>query len=130
MTRGIRNCNPANIRRSASRWLGMCDSQLDNDFVQFKDFEYGIRAFLILCRTYRKKYGIRTVPAFVKRFAPSVENDTKSYIDFLLSHLYVGLDDDYSYYCLAKYLFFYESNFHISVDDIQSIALRFKIKIV
>lgn len=130
MNRGLRNCNPANIRRSSSRWLGMRDSQLDPEFVQFKDFEYGIRAFLVLCRTYRKKYNIVDVPSFIKRFAPPSENNTSVYIRFILSYTSSKLVDDFDYYRLAKYVFEYESRFFISIQDIQTVALLFKIRIV
>ena len=36
MTRGLRNNNPLNIRRSADRWEGTATTQTDQSFVQFK----------------------------------------------------------------------------------------------
>ena len=51
--RGIRNCNPLNIIRSKSKWLGMRREQTDKKFVQFKEMKYGWRAALVLLtRTY------------------------------------------------------------------------------
>ena len=74
-TRGLRNNNPANIRHSSSRWIGLSDVQTDKEFCQFDDLKFGIRAFLVLCRTYYKKYGIRTIPQFLNRFAPLSSNE-------------------------------------------------------
>ena len=40
--RGIRNCNPLNIRRTGKdQWKGMAEVQADRAFVQFKSLEYG-----------------------------------------------------------------------------------------
>ena len=44
MKRGIRNNNPLNIRRSATRWQGAREEQKDKSFVQFKSMAYGYRA--------------------------------------------------------------------------------------
>ncbi len=50
--RGIRNCNPLNIRRSKDQWKGMAEAQSDRAFVQFKSLEWGWRAaFYLLTRT-------------------------------------------------------------------------------
>lgn len=37
--RGIRNCNPLNIRRSAAKWKGLCAQQNDASFCQFESME-------------------------------------------------------------------------------------------
>lgn len=42
--RGIRNCNPLNIRRSAAKWKGLCAQQNDASFCQFESMEWGWRA--------------------------------------------------------------------------------------
>ena len=34
--RGIRNCNPLNIRRSKDQWKGLVEAQTDRVFCQFK----------------------------------------------------------------------------------------------
>ena len=42
--RGIRNCNPLNIRRSRDQWKGLLKVQNDKSFYQFKAMEWGYRA--------------------------------------------------------------------------------------
>lgn len=80
-SRGIRNCNPANIRRG-QLWKGMRDHQTDKRFVQFKTMRWGIRAMLIVLRTYVLRHGLRTVPQIIRRWAPPEDgNNTKDYID-------------------------------------------------
>ena len=94
--RGIRNNNPLNIRKSADRWKGQINPsgngnvngngnnsspKGDAEFVQFYSMEYGWRAaFVILCRTYYGKYGLKTIRDIVSRWAPAKENNTEAYI--------------------------------------------------
>lgn len=128
-TRGARNNNPANIRRG-SHWLGLCKEQSDKDFCQFVSMSYGIRAFLVLCRTYRNKYGISTLREFVHRFAPSNENDTDAYFNYLVKYVPRVLSFEYDYYTLAHYVFRYESRVKIDISSIGMIADRFYISII
>ena len=94
--RGIRNNNPLNIRLSKDKWQGQINpsgnanvndndnnSSLkgESDFCQFYTMEYGWRAaFVILCRTYYGKYGLKTIRDIVSRWAPAKENNTEAYI--------------------------------------------------
>ena len=94
--RGIRNNNPLNIRKSADKWQGQINPsgngngngngnnsspKGDAEFVQFYSMEYGWRAaFVILCRTYYGKYGLKTIRDIVSRWAPAKENNTEAYI--------------------------------------------------
>ena len=84
--RGIRNNNPLNIRRSKDKWQGQINANNsspkgDAEFVQFYSMEYGWRAaFVILCRTYYGKYGLKTIRDIVSRWAPAKENNTEAYI--------------------------------------------------
>lgn len=80
--RGLRNNNPLNIRRGESKWQGLRREQTDSQFCQFTSMAYGWRAaFVLLTRTYYHKYRLYTIEGIIKRWAPSVENDTKAYID-------------------------------------------------
>lgn len=82
-TRGLRNNNPLNIRRSSSRWLGEVDAlngRRDTTFCQFSDLQYGYRAAAKLLRTYQTKYGCRTPEQIISRWAPTHENSTRAYI--------------------------------------------------
>ena len=80
MSRGIRNNNPLNIRRTATKWKGQRPEQTDPHFVQFTAMEWGIRAAFCLLGTYADKYGLRSVEQIVSRWAPPSENNTESYI--------------------------------------------------
>lgn len=88
MTRGIRNNNPLNIRRSADRWEGMCEQQTDESFVQFQTMVYGYRAAWRILESYwkhfhrtRQSYNVKNI---IARWAPPAENDTKAYIHTVL----------------------------------------------
>ena len=82
--RGIRNNNPLNIRLSSDKWQGRVLPQRgsgEGAFCQFYTMEYGWRAaFVILCRTYYGKYGLKTIRDLVSRWAPAKENNTEAYI--------------------------------------------------
>ena len=80
--RGIRNCNPLNIRRSKDQWKGLAERQQDAAFCQFKSLEYGWRAaFYLLTRTYYRKYRLYTIRTIIRRWAPESENNTEAYIN-------------------------------------------------
>lgn len=79
LPRGIRNNNPGNIRRSQDPWQGLSEVQTDKDFFQFKSMAYGIRALAKVLITYQDKYGLQTIADMINRYAPPLENDTKTY---------------------------------------------------
>ena len=77
--RGIRNANPGNIKHG-SDWLGLRAKQSDDTFAQFIDPVYGIRALGKLLKNYERYQGLNTVDGIIRRYAPSSENNTQSYI--------------------------------------------------
>lgn len=80
LTRGIRNNNPGNIRRSEG-WRGLCLCQKDVSFCQFKTMEWGIRALIITLRSYVRLHHLQYVPQMINRWAPeSDNNNTLAYI--------------------------------------------------
>lgn len=85
IARGERNNNPGNIRHG-SKWIGLCDKQLDAEFCQFISPEYGIRAIYKLLQTYQSKYKLDTVSKLINRYAPSHENNTQGYIVRVLNN--------------------------------------------
>lgn len=94
-TRGIINNNPANIRRSSSRWKGLVKAspsgRVDTQFCQFESMEYGVRALLALLRTYYLKYRLRDVKSIISRFAPASDgNNTREYINSVCASMYVS----------------------------------------
>ena len=81
MTRGMRNCNPLNIRRVAgTNWKGQAAEQKDKEFVRFEAIEWGLRAAFCILRTYRDKYKLVCIEDIITRWAPPTENDTRKYI--------------------------------------------------
>lgn len=79
MTRGERNNNPGNIRKTATVWQGQAPDQTDPAFVVFTDPVYGIRALARILVNYSKA-GVNTISSIIARWAPSSENDTNAYI--------------------------------------------------
>ena len=94
MNRGIRNNNPFNIRRSATRWQGAQEEQRDKAFVQFKTLAYGYRAAWKILQTYYERFRMEnkpyTVRNIISRWAPPTENDTEAYIIHVLKMASIG----------------------------------------
>lgn len=83
MSRGLRNCNPGNIRRSKVHYLGEVRPSQDSDFKQFESMAYGYRAMFVLLDSYRRKYALNTLRQMLNRYAPPSENFTEGYIRFV-----------------------------------------------
>ena len=83
MSRGLRNCNPGNIRQSRSRFVGEVRPSRDAAFKQFESMAYGYRAMFVLLDSYRRRYGLNNIRAMISRWAPPVENHTEAYIRFV-----------------------------------------------
>ena len=82
ITRGIRNNNPFNIRRSGTRWQGKLYSGNDKSFEVFTSMDYGIRAGILILRTYVCVHKLTSVKDIINRFAPESENDTVAYVSY------------------------------------------------
>lgn len=92
MSRGIKNCNPGNIRRSRVRYRGEVHPSQDPDFKQFSSMAWGYRAMFVLLDTYRKRYGLNTLRTMISRYAPPEENHTALYIQAVCD--FTGLTPD------------------------------------
>lgn len=79
-SRGLRNNNPGNIRKSGDPWLGLAAEQPDHEFFTFTEPQFGIRALAKVLMNYRRLYGLNTIDAIIRRWAPPSENDTDAYI--------------------------------------------------
>src|SRR3569833_2151599 len=90
-TRGLRNNNPGNIRKTATDWRGE-DVGSESAFETFATPEAGIRALAVQLRNYQSKYGLRTVRAIITRYAPPSEKNTVSYESAVARRLNVGAD--------------------------------------
>ena len=115
-SRGERNNNPLNIRRSADRWEGANQEQTDNSFVQFKNLAYGYRAAWKILQSYYDRFASQgkgfTVRNIIYRWAPPSDgNATEAYIRKVLQLSALGgkenllpPDNPDSYYRLSKLL--------------------------
>ncbi len=80
LSRGLRNCNPGNIRLSVSKFQGEVVPSTDPDFKQFEQMAWGYRAMFVIIHNYNELYSINTLNKIIARWAPQHENDTNSYI--------------------------------------------------
>ena len=92
MSRGLRNCNPGNIRRSRVRYKGEILPSHDKEFKQFCSMAYGYRAMFVLLDSYRSKYGLCTIRQMLNRYAPPTENFTEGYIRFVSERTGISAD--------------------------------------
>lgn len=94
MTRGQRNHNPLNIRRSrGTRWLGQAAKQRDKEFVQFQCDLMGYRAAFRIMRTYINQYHLDTIKGIIYRWAPPEDgNLTTAYINIVSEHSGISLN--------------------------------------
>lgn len=94
MSRGIRNNNPLNIRRSSDRWEGVRKEQTDKSFVQFESMAYGYRAAWKILESYWKHFRSErqpfTVRNIISRWAPPSENNVDAYVKTVLGLTSLG----------------------------------------
>ena len=124
--------NIFNIRAGKAQWLGMTGTR--RGFVEFDTQEHGIRAWLVLMRNYRRKYGCRTIRQIVTRFAPPSENNTKRYIKFCCQGVMLDADcaltslTDYAF--LGKYMARMETGTAVTVNEILEVMNKFNLIII
>lgn len=80
MSRGLRNCNPGNIRRGSFLYKGEKAVCSDLEFRQFDSMAWGYRAMFVLLHTYAVKHHCRSLRDFIARYAPPSENNTEAYL--------------------------------------------------
>lgn len=81
-TRGVRNSNPGNIRKSKDQWEGAVGD--DGSFVIFDSPESGVRALAKNLQSYGRQ-GYDSIEKIINRWAPPNENDTQSYINSVVA---------------------------------------------
>lgn len=86
-SRGLRNCNPGNLRRTKDRWKGLRPIQTDKEFFQFVDMAHGYRAMMITLQNYVRRHGCRTMAGIIKRYAPPGENNTSVYLAYVCNEM-------------------------------------------
>ena len=92
MSRGLRNCNPGNIRQSRSNFKGEVRPSRDSAFKQFESMAYGYRAMFVLLNSYHKRYDLTTIREMISRWAPPSENFTEGYIRFVSERSGIAAD--------------------------------------
>lgn len=132
-TRGIRNKNPFNIKRSANHWHGKLHRPTDSVFEQFTSIKYGVRAGILLLRNGYLNKGFRTVEAIIKRYAPENENNVERYCNYIYSHTPLSpeaeIDSSLKLFHLCHAICMYESNYNLSHDFYLDICCTFKISV-
>lgn len=103
-SRGLRNNNPFNIRKSSrNRWIGKSRFNSDGTFEQFISLPYGLRAGILLLRNGYIRKGYNTIEQIVSRFAPESENNTYQYCNFLASYIGISIHQEIEYKTLNFY---------------------------
>ena len=123
--RGIRNCNPGNIRVTKDKWQGLRSVQTDKEFFQFTEMKWGYRALVRTLQNYRRIHGCYTITDFITRWAPSSENNTLAYIKSVCFQLgvpsvYVPDVDDRDTMCaLAAAISKHENGVDANMKEVQ-----------
>ena len=123
--------NPFNIRYTfGSNWIGRTGQT--KGFCNFSSLEYGVRACAILLfRSYRK-LNVLTVTEIISRFAPSSENDTDKYIQFVCNKCGIfpfDIPRDKFEMCAVMHaMSIFEGN-SVSLSFIESVISEFNIKL-
>lgn len=121
--RGIRNNNPLNIR-VGNTWLGEVTNPTDDEFEQFVNVSFGLRAGFILLKRYINRYKLNTIEKIISRWAPGNENNTRLYVDHVAKRMKVApnkplLYEDMVTMCTLVYEMVYEENGqHIHMTEI------------
>ena len=123
--------NIFNIRKG-SKWLGMTGER--KGFVEFDNREHAMRAWLLLMRTYRRRYGCKTIRQIVARYAPPTENDTAGYIRYCCKIALHEPDQellfDSDYCLLGMAMAKMETGIELSISELYKIMKKYDIKIV
>lgn len=94
--RGIRNNNPLNIR-IGNTWLGERPNPTDDEFEEFVSMECGLRAAFVILRRYIRRYQRDTIQKIIKSWAPSIENNTTTYIKAVCKTMNLDADQTIRY---------------------------------
>lgn len=93
LPRGIRNCNPGNIRfDAATEWWGLKGHDSEG-FAVFNTAYWGIRALAVDLTNAVVKDGCGTIRSLITHYAPPESNDTDAYIKAVCDEM--GLKPDW-----------------------------------
>ena len=123
--------NIFNIRAGQAQWLGMTGSK--RGFVEFDTQEHGIRAWLVLMRTYRRR-GLKSIRQIVSTYAPPTENQTERYIQYCCQVVVLGdtadIGQDIMYAMLGVAMARMETGTRLDISEIRSVMKKYNIQIV
>ena len=124
--------NIFNIRVGRQPWHGQTGAK--KGFVEFDTREHAIRAWLVLMRTYRRRYQRCTIRDIVGRFAPPNENDTAAYVRYCAQQLCYSANSPLRLaqdYCrLGVAMAQMETATKLTADDIWEVMKKYNIFIV
>lgn len=131
VSRGIRNNNPFNIKKSLNSWKGKLKFSADETFEQFQTMDYGLRAGFQLLRGYIAR-GFDTTEKIINRFAPTSENNVARYINFvcedspLAPYTQISVNS-LTFFWLCQKILRYESHFELSYDRYIKVVEKFRL---
>lgn len=115
--RGYRNKNPGNLKLTNINWDGKIPNTKNTDkvFEQFTTDFYGIRAAAMDLDSDINK-GANTITKLINEYAPTTENKTQNYINFVVKQTGIGANaalkrDTQTILALLKAIFHYENGF-------------------
>lgn len=117
-SRGVRNNNPGNIRKTGDKWQGLKLEQTDPAFFQFISPIYGIRALAKILRNYQELHHLVNVKDIINRYAPPSENDSRSYIMNVSDKMGVSpfdtisLDDETQMFKMVSAIILHENGYN------------------
>lgn len=121
--RGIRNCNPGNIRKTDTKWKGEVPGG-DSAFETFISMSYGYRALIKLLQNYQRNHRLRTIRQLINRWAPSTENNTSAYVATVARETGFGRDqaidmkDRRTAILMAAAISYVENGVKADMDDV------------
>lgn len=124
--RGLRNCNPGNIRITKDKWQGLRPVQEDKEFFQFTEMKWGYRALIKTLQNYHRLHGCRTIADFINRWAPKHENNTSGYISRVCKEMQVpttyvpNVDDKTTMCAFAAAISQVENGIPAVMSDVES----------
>nr|DAG54138.1 MAG TPA: virion protein [Caudoviricetes sp.]DAP75976.1 MAG TPA: virion protein [Caudoviricetes sp.] len=94
LPRGLRLCNPCNIRISTDKFLGEVQPSSDKALKEFERNAYGYRAAFRVLLTYITRYHVNTMRGMIARFAPATENHTEAYVNTVAQRAAIDPDKE------------------------------------
>lgn len=94
LPRGLRLCNPGNIRINGDLFQGEIRPSKDKSFKQFETMAYGYRAVFRILSNYYRNYKLDTIRKMIGRWAPPEDNNhTEAYIKAVSDYSGIPSDD-------------------------------------